>query len=49
MGGVSQHLTALRDAGLVHAYRVGRAVLYARTTVAESLLAAAGTGASPIP
>ncbi|GIG61665.1 transcriptional regulator [Longispora fulva] len=39
--GVSQHLTALRDAGLVSAHRAGRSVLYARTAVAESLLAAA--------
>ncbi|MEW2136299.1 ArsR family transcriptional regulator [Streptomyces sp. NPDC005409] len=37
---VSQYLTALRDAGLVSAHRAGRSVLYARTTVAESLLAA---------
>ncbi|MEV7401034.1 DUF5937 family protein [Streptomyces sp. NPDC091267] len=39
--GVSQNLTALRDAGLVSAHRAGRSVLYARTTTAESLLAAA--------
>ncbi|MET9886190.1 DUF5937 family protein [Streptomyces sp. NPDC006430] len=39
--GVSQYLTALRDAGLVTAHRAGRSVLYARTAVAESLLAAA--------
>jgi biotin operon repressor len=39
--GVSQHLTALRDAGMVSAHRAGRSVLYARTAVAESLLAAA--------
>lgn len=39
--GVSQHLTALRDAGMVSAHRAGHSVLYARTTVAESLLAAA--------
>ncbi|MFF8278500.1 ArsR family transcriptional regulator [Streptomyces lateritius] len=39
-GGVSQYLTALRDAGLVSAHRAGRSVLYARTSVAESLLAA---------
>ncbi|WP_031166958.1 ArsR/SmtB family transcription factor [Streptosporangium roseum] len=39
--GVSQHLTALRDAGLVTAHRAGRSVLYARTTVADSLLTAA--------
>jgi hypothetical protein len=39
--GVSQHLTALRSAGLVSAHRIGRFVLYARTSVAESLLASA--------
>jgi len=37
-GGVSQHLTALKAAGLVSAHRVGRQVHYARTAVAESLL-----------
>ncbi|MGI5450928.1 ArsR family transcriptional regulator [Streptomyces sp. CA-243310] len=41
--GVSQYLTALRDAGLVSAHRAGRSVLYARTTVAESILAGAPT------
>lgn len=41
-GGVSQHLTALRAAGLVSAHRTGRFVLYARTSVAEALLATAG-------
>ncbi|MCP2196799.1 ArsR/SmtB family transcription factor [Lentzea flava] len=40
-GAVSQHLTAMRAAGLVDAHRTGRFVLYARTTVAESLLHAA--------
>ncbi|MFI9771612.1 DUF5937 family protein [Streptomyces sp. NPDC052415] len=39
--GVSQHLTALRDAGLASAHRTGRSVLYARTATAESLLAGA--------
>ncbi|SEK53989.1 ArsR/SmtB family transcription factor [Streptacidiphilus jiangxiensis] len=39
--GVSQHLTALRQAGLVSAHRAGRSVLYARTAAAETLLAAA--------
>lgn len=39
--GVSQNLTALRDAGLVSAHRAGRSVLYARTTAAETLLDAA--------
>jgi DNA-binding transcriptional ArsR family regulator len=41
-GGVSQHLSALRRAGLVVSHRAGRSVLYARTTVAESLVTAAG-------
>jgi DNA-binding transcriptional ArsR family regulator len=40
-GGVSEHLTALRGAGMVSAHRTGRSVLYARTAVADSLLAAA--------
>ncbi|MGH3716999.1 MAG: DUF5937 family protein [Micromonosporaceae bacterium] len=40
-GGVSQHLTALRDAGLVTGHRDRRSVLYARTAVADALLAAA--------
>lgn len=39
--GVSQYLTALRNAGLVSAHRAGRSVLYARTTAAEALLEAA--------
>lgn len=39
--GVSQCLTALRDAGLVSAHRAGRSVLYARTAAAETLLTAA--------
>ncbi len=39
--GVSQCLTALRDAGLVSAHRAGRSVLYARTAAAESVLTAA--------
>ncbi|MCZ4119709.1 ArsR/SmtB family transcription factor [Streptomyces sp. H39-S7] len=37
---VSQHLTALRDAGLLSAHRAGRSVLYARTSAAEAVLAA---------
>ncbi|WP_351224818.1 winged helix-turn-helix domain-containing protein [Streptomyces sp. NPDC002133] len=37
-GGVSQHLTALRAAGLVRAHRTGRVVLYARTSVGEALI-----------
>ncbi|MBT2382217.1 winged helix-turn-helix transcriptional regulator [Streptomyces sp. ISL-11] len=39
--GVSQYLTALRDAGLVSAHRAGRSVLYARTAAADTLLEAA--------
>ncbi|HEX6360972.1 ArsR/SmtB family transcription factor [Actinophytocola sp.] len=39
--GVSQHLAALRAAGLVTAHRDGKAILNTRTTVAEALLAAA--------
>ncbi|MFE0641101.1 DUF5937 family protein [Streptomyces sp. NPDC058877] len=35
---VSQHLIALRNAGLVTAHRSGRSVLYARTAVADQLL-----------
>ncbi|MFF5011732.1 ArsR/SmtB family transcription factor [Streptomyces sp. NPDC001165] len=41
--GVSQYLTALRNAGLVSAHRAGRSVLYARTTVADTLLDASFT------
>ncbi|WP_112241402.1 winged helix-turn-helix domain-containing protein [Kribbella monticola] len=40
-GGVSQHLGSLRAGGLVTAHRMGRTVLYARTSVAEALLDAA--------
>jgi DNA-binding transcriptional ArsR family regulator len=40
-GAVSQHLTALRAAGLVTAERDGRAVLYLRTTTADRLFDAA--------
>ncbi|TYB97398.1 winged helix-turn-helix transcriptional regulator [Micromonospora sp. WP24] len=39
-GGVSQHLTVLRAAGLVVTHRRGRLLLSARTEVAEALLAA---------
>ncbi|MFB6523140.1 DUF5937 family protein [Streptomyces sp. NPDC056401] len=41
---VSQHLTALRDAGLVTAHRAGRSVLYARTAIADALLTPVGAG-----
>ncbi|MFD0520213.1 ArsR/SmtB family transcription factor [Paractinoplanes durhamensis] len=39
-GGVSQHLTTLRAAGLVVTHRQGRSLLNTRTEVAEALLAA---------
>jgi DNA-binding transcriptional ArsR family regulator len=39
--GVSQHLAALRGAGLVATHRQGKAVLNTRTTVAEALLTVA--------
>jgi DNA-binding transcriptional ArsR family regulator len=42
-GGVSQHLTALRDSGLVSARRNGRQVLYCRSALADELV---GEGAS---
>ncbi|MCX4746136.1 winged helix-turn-helix domain-containing protein [Kitasatospora sp. NBC_01287] len=41
-GGVSQHLGALRAAGIVTAHRSGRSVLYQRTSLADSLLTGAG-------
>ncbi|SCE73068.1 Helix-turn-helix domain-containing protein [Micromonospora coriariae] len=40
--GVSQHLTALRAAGLVVTHRRGRALLSARTDLAEALFSATG-------
>jgi DNA-binding transcriptional ArsR family regulator len=42
-GGVSQHLTVLRDAGLVHGRRVARSVLYIRSAEGSALLAASGS------
>ncbi|MER7169799.1 ArsR/SmtB family transcription factor [Streptomyces mesophilus] len=45
-GGVSQHLSALRGSGLVSAHRAGRVVLYARTRIAEDLVAGAEGRAS---
>ncbi len=44
--GTNQHLTALRKAGLTSAHRTGRYVLYARTAIAEALIAG---DASPLP
>ncbi|MEW1590046.1 helix-turn-helix domain-containing protein [Micromonospora vinacea] len=41
-GGVSQHLTTLRAAGLVVTQRRGRTLLSARTDLAEALLSATG-------
>ena len=38
-GGASQHLTALRAAGLVSSHRTGHSVLHARTATAEAMIA----------
>jgi len=38
-GGASQHLTSLREAGLVVSRREGRVVLYVRTPLADALVA----------
>ncbi|MBZ3913386.1 ArsR/SmtB family transcription factor [Streptomyces acidiscabies] len=46
-GGTSQHLTALRNAGLVSAHRAGRQVLYARTRAGQTLTEAAQPGTPP--
>jgi DNA-binding transcriptional ArsR family regulator len=46
--GASQHLTALRAAGLVSSHRTGRSVLHARTATAEAMIAnAAATDEDP--
>jgi DNA-binding transcriptional ArsR family regulator len=37
-GSVSQHLSVLRDAGLVNAHRVGRLVLYVRSPIGDGLI-----------
>jgi DNA-binding transcriptional ArsR family regulator len=47
-GGVSQHLSVLRDAGLVSGRRVSRTVLYLRSADGDRLLAAAGAEATPV-
>ena len=41
-GGASQHLGALREAGLVAGRREGRVVLYVRTPLADALVGAGG-------
>jgi hypothetical protein len=41
-GGVSQHLSVLRAAGLVRAHRVGRSVLNLRSAAGDALVGAAG-------
>ncbi|WP_328433089.1 ArsR/SmtB family transcription factor [Streptomyces sp. NBC_00425] len=46
-GGTSQHLTALRNAGLVSAHRAGRQVLYARTQAGQTVMKAAESGSPP--
>jgi DNA-binding transcriptional ArsR family regulator len=47
-GGVSQHLSVLRDAGLISGRRVARAVLYLRSAEGDALLAAAGADPQPV-
>jgi DNA-binding transcriptional ArsR family regulator len=37
---VNQHLTVLRDGGLLTSWRSGRSVLYRKTTLAASIVAA---------
>lgn len=43
-GGVSQHLTVLRDAGLVCGRRVARSVLYLRSAQGDALVEASDSG-----
>jgi DNA-binding transcriptional ArsR family regulator len=40
-GSVSQHLSILRDSGMLVSWRSGRSVLYRRTPLAESIIAVA--------
>jgi DNA-binding transcriptional ArsR family regulator len=47
--GVSEHLAALRDAGLLTSHRVGHQVLYERTPLAIALAGAAASGAGDHP
>ncbi len=47
-GGVSQHLSVLRDAGLISGRRVARTVLYLRSAEGDRLLAAAGAEAQAL-
>jgi DNA-binding transcriptional ArsR family regulator len=46
-GGVSRHLSVLRAAGLVHATRAGRTVLYMRSAAGDDVLDAGRTALRP--
>jgi DNA-binding transcriptional ArsR family regulator len=46
LGAVGDHLTALRDVGLVNRSRAGRSVLYRRTPVGDALVGSAGAAAA---
>jgi DNA-binding transcriptional ArsR family regulator len=47
LGGVGDHLAALRDAGLVSGSRAGRSVLYRRTPLGDALVGGAGLPPAP--
>jgi DNA-binding transcriptional ArsR family regulator len=47
-GGISQHLSVLRDAGLISGRRVARTVLYLRSAEGDGLLTAAGADAQAV-